>query len=350
MNGPPADAIDSARDAGLRYVSDALPGFTRRRRGQNFSYYDTESNRIRDQQTLERIHKLALPPAWTDIWICPLAHGHLQASGRDARGRKQYRYHDKWREVRDQGKYERMLQFGKALPRLRQIVAEDLKKPGLPRDKVVATVVDLLDKTRIRIGNREYAKNNNSYGLTTLRNRHIHVDGARIQFEFKGKSGVMHRIQLHDRRLARIIKKCQDLPGHELFQFMDDEGQRRSIGSADVNHYLFANTGETFTAKDFRTWHGTLIAARALMRLSRFSSESEAKRNILQAIDEVAEHLGNTRTICRKCYIHPDVLSAYQEGQLIERLGAGEATLEGELDESAILHFLEAANPAELSG
>ena len=343
INGSPT-AASSAREAGLRYVSDALPGIRRHRCGKGWCYYAADGQRVQDETTLQRIRKLALPPAWRDVWICPLAHGHLQASGRDARGRKQYRYHEQWKEVRDQSKYERMLQFGRALPALRSAVAADLARPGLPREKVLATVVDLLDKTRIRIGNREYVRDNKSYGLTTLRDRHIRIDGARIAFEFKGKSGVMQRIAIHDRRLARIVKKCQDLPGYELFQYIDDAGQRRSIESADVNQYLQDISGQAFTAKDFRTWHGTLIAAHALRQLPGFSSMTEARHNVVQAMDEVAAQLGNTRAICRKCYVHPQVIDAYLEGHLLQRLGVGENqdTLPAQPDEAALLQFLQA--------
>lgn len=350
MNGV-ATAMQSAREAGLRHVSDTLPGLTRRRCGKGWCYYDAAGQRVRDEETLQRIRALALPPAWREVWICPLAHGHLQACGRDARGRKQYRYHPQWKDIRDQTKYERMLQFGQTLPALRSTVAADLARSGLPREKVLATVVALLDKTRIRVGNREYARHNKSYGLTTLHDRHIQIDGARIAFEFKGKSGVMHRLAINDRRLARIVKQCQDLPGHELFQYLDDNGQRHSIESADVNQYLQDISGQAFTAKDFRTWHGTLIAARALQRQPGFSSASEARRNVVQAMDEVAAQLGNTRAICRKCYVHPEVIDAYLEGQLVQRLGLDPAAdpAVGPADEAALLQFLQSLHSAEAS-
>jgi DNA topoisomerase-1 len=264
---------------------------------------------------------LAIPPAWTSVWICPSRSGHLQATGRDARGRKQYRYHSRWREVRDSSKYDRLIAFAEALPQVRQCTARDLALPGLPRQKVLATVVQLLEKTLIRIGNDEYARANHSYGLTTLRDGHVDVSGSRLRFEFRGKSGIRHSVDISDRRLARIVKSCQDLPGHELFQYMDADGTRQTVDSADVNAYVREIAGHDFTAKDFRTWAGTVLAACALKELASFTSSTQAKRNIVQAIESVAKRLGNTKAVCRKCYVHPAVIEWYEEGTVI-RLSA----------------------------
>jgi DNA topoisomerase-1 len=284
---------------------------------------------IRDKATLARIRSLAIPPAYTDVWICPIANGHLQATGRDARGRKQYRYHPRWREVRDETKFGRMLAFSEALPRLRKQVEEDLAKSGLPREKVLATVVRLLECTAIRVGNDEYARSNRSFGLTTLQDRHVEISGSRLRFEFRGKSGKTHRVALSDRRLARIVARCQALPGADLFQYEDDEGGRVAIGSGDVNDYLREITSEDFTAKDFRTWSGTLQAVAALEALGPAPTQREAKSAILQTIDRVAERLNNTRAVCRKYYVHPAVLDTYQAGTLHEALQNGGAPTAG---------------------
>ena len=278
---------------------------------------------MRDPATLARIRSLAIPPAYTDVWICPSPNGHIQATGRDARGRKQYRYHPKWREVRDETKFGRMLAFSDSLPRLRKQVDEDLAKPGLPREKVLATVVRLLECTGIRVGNDEYAKSNRSFGLTTLQDRHVEVSGSSLRFEFRGKSGKTHQVSLSDRRLARIVARCQALPGADLFQYLDDDGNRVSIGSGDVNDYLREITGEEFTAKDFRTWAGTREAAAALDAAGPAPSKREAKAAILKAIDQVAEGLNNTRAVCRKYYIHPAVLETYEAGTLHDALNNG---------------------------
>jgi DNA topoisomerase-1 len=267
---------------------------------------------------LARIRSLAIPPAWRDVWICPDARGHLQATGRDARGRKQYRYHPRWRVVRDEVKYGRLIAFAHALPRIRRQTAADLPKSGLPREKVIATVVRLLEKTMIRVGNEEYARENGSIGLTTMRHRHASVSGATVHFSFRGKSGVAHAIDLHDARLARIVRACHDLPGHELFQYVDDSGRRQVVDSVDVNDYLRDASGDDFTAKDFRTWAGTVLAARALADAAEFASEAEAKRNIVRAVESVAERLGNTAAVCRKCYIHPAIVDAYLGGATID--------------------------------
>jgi DNA topoisomerase I len=317
------DPQESAQAAGLRYVSDGTPGIRRRGAGRGFSYVAPDGRTVRDKATLARIRSLAIPPAYTDVWICPLANGHIQATGRDARGRKQYRYHPKWREVRDETKFGRMLAFSDALPRLRAQVEEDLARPGLPKAKVLATVVRLLECTGIRVGNDEYARNNRSFGLTTLQDRHVEITGSNLRFEFRGKSGKTHRVSLSDRRLARIVARCQAVPGADLFQYLDDEGSRVAIGSGDVNDYLRELTGEDFTAKDFRTWAGTLQAVAALEAVGPASSEREAKSAILKAIDQVAERLNNTRAVCRKYYVHPAVLETYQAGTLHEALQNG---------------------------
>jgi DNA topoisomerase-1 len=311
------DPEESARLAGLRYVRDSDPGITRRRGGKGFSYRAPDGQPVRDEPTLTRIRKLAVPPAWTGVWICPYARGHLQATGRDARGRKQYRYHARWREVRNETKYERMVAFGEALPAIRKRVAEDLKIPGLPREKVLATVVLLLEGTLIRVGNEEYARENDSYGLTTLRNRHVNINGSEVRFQFKGKSGVRHEVGLRDRRVATVINRLRDLPGQHLFECCDENGEVRQVGSADVNDYLHEITGEDFTAKDFRTWAGTVLAAKALEAFEQFDSETQAKRNVVSAIESVAKRLGNTPAVCRKCYVHPDVIDAYLSGATI---------------------------------
>lgn len=312
---PPAA---SAKAAGLRYVCDASPGIRRRRGGgQAFRYLNPDGRPVRERATLGRIRALAIPPAWREVWICPRDDGHLQATGRDARGRKQYRYHRRWHEVRDETKYGRMVPFAKALPRIRRRVERDLALPGLPREKVLATVVRLLETTLIRVGNEEYARNNDSFGLTTLRERQVRVRGGKLKFQFRGKSGVHHDIELTDRRLAAIVRRMQDLPGEELFQYLDESGATRGIESADVNTYLKEIAGEDFSSKDFRTWAGTVLAARALKALKPFESQTEARRNVVQAIETVAKALGNTKAVCRKCYVHPEILESYMEGRLL---------------------------------
>ncbi len=314
----------SALSAGLRHVSDDGPGFGRRTRktkaGVAFSYFDAEGKPIRDSEHLARIKALAIPPAYTDVWICPDPVGHLQATGRDARGRKQYRYHPRWRLIRDENKYERMMAFASALPGIRGRVDADLARPGLPREKVLATVVRLLETTLIRVGNDEYAKSNKSFGLTTMRDRHVKVGRKSVRFEFRGKSGVTHEIDLHDPRLARIVARCRDLPGQELFQYLDDNGEVKDIASSDVNAYLQEVSGRDFTAKDFRTWAGTVLASLALQEFEAFDSQTQAKKNIVAAIEHVSERLGNTPSVCRKCYIHPEVLLAYLDGTMLETL------------------------------
>ena len=315
------DPLVSAKQAGLRYVADNSPGVTRRKAGKLFKYVSPDGRAVKEADTLARIKSLAIPPAWTDVWICPDPRGHIQAVGRDQKGRKQYRYHPRWREVRDETKYEKMIAFVRALPQIRKRVRQDLARPGLPREKVLAAVVRLLETTLIRVGNDEYAAQNNSFGLTTLQDRHAKIGNGKVRFRFRGKSGVSHDIDLEDPRVAKIVKQCQDLPGAELLQYVDDGGQVRDIGSADVNDYLREITGQEFTAKDFRTWAGTVLAARALQEFQVVDSEAQAKKNVVQAIESVAEKLGNTRTVCRKCYVHPAVIDSYMDGSLLDHLG-----------------------------
>jgi DNA topoisomerase-1 len=313
-------AMQSARKVGLRYVSDAKPGLHREPAGKGFRYTDAEGQRVRDKVTLARIKSLVIPPAWTDVWICAAHNGHIQVTARDARGRKQYRYHPLWRKVRDENKYEHLVSFGRALPVIRKQVDKDLALPGLPREKILATIVRLLETTMMRVGNEEYARSNGSFGLTTLRDKHVRIDGARLEFNFRGKSGVEHSIELTDRRLARIVNRCRELPGYELFQYLDGEGNRGTIDSEDVNDYLRRITGQDYTAKDFRTWAGTLLAALALREFERFDSHAQAKKNLVRAIESVSAKLGNTPAICRKCYIHPAIMESYLEGSMLDAL------------------------------
>ncbi len=303
---------------------------------------------IRDEQRLLRVKRLAIPPAYTSVWICPSPNGHIQATGRDARGRKQYRYHERWREVRDENKYDRMIAFGSELPKIRRRVNKDLALPGLPRNKALATVVQLLERTFIRVGNEAYARENKSFGLTTMQDRHVDVKGSQLRFRFRGKRGIKHQIDLTDRRIAKIVSKFQDLPGQELFQYIDDEGEVRDITSQDVNDYLREVTGQDFTAKDFRTWAGTVLAAMTLSVLDPFETKKQARANIKDAIGTVSKLLGNTPVICRKCYVHPAILEAYLDGNSIEGLKqkAEEAVTQGRCDlrfgETAVLKFLQA--------
>jgi DNA topoisomerase-1 len=312
--------VESAKAAGLRYVSDEKPGIQRKKTANGFRYVGVDGRPVKDQETLGRIKSLAIPPAWTNVWISANPNGHLQATGRDAKGRKQSRYHPRWREVRDETKYERMMAFGAALPCIRRRVDHDLALPGLPRVKVLAALVRLMETTFIRVGNEEYARTNHSYGLTTMENRHVEVQGATVRFKFKGKSGVHHEIDLKDRRLATIVKKCRDLPGYELFQYVDHEGETHSVDSADVNEYLREITQQHFTAKDFRTWAGTVLASLMLREFEPFETSTQAKKNVVQAIQKVAARLGNTPSVCRKCYVHPAVLECYLNGELIETI------------------------------
>lgn len=311
------DPRDAAETVGLLYVSDEEPGIRRKKSGKGFTYLRPDGKRVEDDTTLKRIRSLAIPPAYTDVWICSKANGHIQATGRDAKGRKQYRYHPAFREIRESTKYERMLDFAKGLPAIRKTIDEHMRMPGLAREKVLATVVHLLENTLIRVGSEDYAKQNKSYGLTTLRDPHVKVDGSELRFQFKGKSGKTWKLQVKDRRVAKIVKACQDLPGQDLFQYLDENGEQQSITSSDVNAYLKEITGRDITAKDFRTWAGTVLAAMALSEFERFDSEAVAKKNIRTAIEQVSARLGNTPTICRKCYVHPQVFDCYLEGSLL---------------------------------
>ena len=326
------DPIQSARLAGLRYIGAPSDGITRRRTGRGFSYRHPDGQRVTDLDTLRRIRALAIPPAWTDVWICPSPNGHVQAFGRDARGRKQYRYHARWRETRDETKYARMLAFARVLPRIRAQVERDLARPGLPREKVMATLVRLLETTLIRIGNEAYRRANGSFGLTTLRDHHVDVNGSQVRFSFRGKAGKEHVIDLHDPRMARIVRRLLELPGRAVFQYLDEDGTRRTVDSSEVNAYIAEISGADFTAKDFRTWAGTVLAARALDEVREFTSAREAKRNIVQAVARVAARLGNTPAICRRSYVHPEVLQAYLDGVTI---GALKARTEGALADGA---------------
>jgi DNA topoisomerase-1 len=349
-------SIASARAAGLRYVYDSKPGITRHRSGKSFRYRTPEGKPLSDPETLTRIKSIVIPPAWTDVWISPIPNGHLQATGRDARGRKQSRYHPHWRETRDQAKYQHMLQFGRALPAIRQRVAHDLSLPGLARDKVLATILRLMETTYIRVGNETYARENHSYGLTTLRRRHVSIDGAHLTFNFKGKSGVTHTINLTDRRLARIVKACHDTPGYELFDYLDHDGHPHAITSTDVNAYLDAITppNSHFTAKDFRTWAGTVLACTLLRACEPCESPTQSflKKNIVTAIKSVSQQLGNTPSVCRKCYIHPAILEAYLGGNMptaIAKLSSTQRRPSPKSlhpDETAMLHLLKRNLPA----
>jgi DNA topoisomerase-1 len=316
MTLDPSASVEAAAAAGLRYVNDESPGIRRKRAGGGFTYVGADGKRITDPAVLLRVKHLVIPPAWTDVWICPDPVGHIQATGRDARGRKQYLYHARWREVRDAAKYERLVAFGEALPRIRERVDEDLRRRGIPREKVLAAVVKLLEETSIRIGNEEYRRENGSVGLTTMSDDNAHFEGNSLRFEFKGKSGKEHSVELNDKRLARVVKQCQDIPGQELFQYLDENGERHAIGSSDVNQYLRDISGSDFTAKDFRTWNGTVLAMRYLRVCEVPSSATAGKRSVSAAIKSVAHELGNTPAVCRKAYVHPVVLNAYLEGFL----------------------------------
>jgi DNA topoisomerase I len=321
----PLAALDpavAAERAQLRYVHDSMPGITRRNARNGFDYHLPDESLVRDIATLKRIRKLAIPPAWTDVWICRDPNGHLQATGRDQRGRKQYRYHLRWREVRDEAKYGKLLIFARVLPFIRARIEEDLKRPGLTRERVLAAVVRLMELTLFRVGNSEYARTNKSFGLTTLRDRHVRVEGSHIHLSFRGKSGNRYESDINDRRLARIIKGCRDLPGYELFQYLDEEGNQHVVGSEEVNAYLREITGEDITAKDFRTWSGTQLAAKALQGFRDLETESKRKKAIVRAVEKVAKHLGNTPAICRRCYIHPAIFDGYLDGTLLEALAA----------------------------
>ena len=341
------ESAEAAEEAGLHYVSDDRSGYTRKAKNGEFDYFDTEGKKIGDEQRILRIKRLAIPPAWTDVWICPSPTGHIQATGRDARRRKQYRYHERWREVRDENKFDRLTDFVKALPKIRRRVARDLNLRGLPREKVLATIVRLLERTFIRVGNEEYARENKSYGLTTIKNRHVTVRGPHLRFRFRGKSGRQHEVDITDRRIAKIVSKCQDLAGQDLFQYVNDDGEVRDVTSQDVNDYLREITNENFTAKDFRTWAGTVLAAIALGTQGEFETKKQAKANVKTAVCAVAELLGNTPAVCRKCYVHPAIVEAYLNRKQIADLSDAMKVPEN-IDlravETAVLNFLRARN------
>jgi DNA topoisomerase-1 len=342
-----AQGRDFAAARGLRYVHDDKPGFQRHgKTTKTFTYKDAQGRAIVDEATVKRIRSLGIPPAWKDVWICPHAGGHIQATGTDARGRKQYRYHAHWRAARDETKFHRTIAFGKALPTIRKKTAEHLRLKGLPREKVLAVIVQLLEKTLIRVGNEEYARSNKSYGLTTMLDDHVTFDKGVVKFEFRGKSGVDHSILLHDARLAKIIKECQDLPQQELFAYIDENGNETDVKSNDVNDYIREISGQHFTAKDFRTWNATVLAAKALQEIEKFDSKAQAKKNVIRAVEEVAKRLGNTRSVCRKSYIHPAVLEAYIDGSLLDTLEQRAQTEMKKLhsmtpEEAAVLAFLQ---------
>src|SRR5690348_12911361 len=321
---PPIEAaLDpelAAKHAQLRHVDDTAPGITRHKARNGFDYRLPDGTLVRDVETLKRVRSLAIPPAWTGVWICLNPNGHLQATGRDARGRKQYRCHPRWRQVRDEAKYGKLLIFSRVLPKLRARVEEDLKHPGLPRERVLAAIVRLMETTLFRIGNTEYAKQNKSFGLTTLRDRHVAIEGSRIHIGFRGKSGKHHETDINDRRLARIVKGCRELAGYELFQYVDDDGEQHVVGSGEVNDYLREITGQDITAKDFRTWAGTHLAVEALCEFEAFDSDAERKKAVVRAVEKVAKHLGNTPAVCRRCYIHPEILDGYLDGTLLAAL------------------------------
>jgi DNA topoisomerase-1 len=340
------DPQSSAKEAGLRYVYDSKPGITRKRSGKAFRYFSPDGKAVRDTDTLARIKSIVIPPAWNDVWISPIANGHLQATGRDARGRKQSRYHPRWRSTRDEAKYEHMLDFAAALPSIRERVAKDLARPGLPREKVLATVIRLMETTFIRVGNESYARENGSFGLTTLRRRHVSVRGSKITFNFKGKSGVQHSIDVSDRRLASIVATCRDIPGFELFEYLDDDGNPHTIDSSDVNAYIDDMTSNKhhFTAKDFRTWAGTVLACALLRDFEAADTQTQTKKNVVEAIKSVAERLGNTPSVCRKCYVHPAVIDSYLTGAMttaLKRLPKTKPIPHGlQPEERALLHLL----------
>lgn len=343
------DPLESAKAANLRYVDDAKPGITRKAHGKTFRFFNADGSPIKSEETLKRIRGLVIPPAWTNVWICPSEDGHIQATGRDVKGRKQYRYHPRFREIRDETKYARIIAFAQALPKIREQIDKDLGLPGLPREKVLATVVRLLEITLIRVGNEEYARTNASFGLTTMRNRHVDVTGSAIRFHFRGKSGIDHKVEVHDRRVAKVVARCEDLPGQQLFQYVDDDGALCTIESSDVNDYIRAIAGAEFTAKDFRTWAGTVLAAKHLQRLigEEEISVTALKKNVVAAIKEVSSRLGNTVAVCRKCYVHPEILDAYlgkkleiDESPPTTRRDAAAALASLSTYEGAVLAFL----------
>ncbi|WP_345816630.1 DNA topoisomerase IB [Paraburkholderia sp. PREW-6R] len=326
---------------GLRHADDSKPGITRKRDKSGFVYYDAAGKRITDEDEIKRINSLAIPPAYEDVWICADARGHIQATGRDARGRKQYRYHPHWRETRDANKYERMAEFGRALPKIRARVARDLALPGMPCDKVIAAIVQLLDTTQIRVGSVEYARENQSYGLTTLRKKHVKIEAGHLRFRFRGKSGIEHDVTVDNPRVKRIVRRCAELPGHDLFQYLDDDGTRRTVGSADINDYLRRASGADFTAKDYRTWAGSVYALAALRRLI-CNNAAEARKHIVSTVKEVAAMLRNTPAVCKRCYIHPAIISAFEADEL-QTLPPGQSRRGLRVDEVAFAALLAVA-------
>jgi len=343
----PDDPELHAEEAGLRYVSDTMPGVRRRRAGKGFVYIGPDGERITDAGRIAWFKRLAIPPAWTDVWIAPIKRGHVQATGRDARGRKQYRYHPRWRAVRDEAKYGRLIEFARTLPKIRRRTDRDLRRRHLPREKVLALVVRLLEATLIRVGNDEYARENRSYGLSTMRQRHVAVDGAQLRFRFRGKGGKEHEIDVRDRRLATLVRRCQEIPGQELFQYLDEDGTRQGVSSDDVNDYLREVSGQEFTAKDFRTWAGTVAASMALQEFREIDDDAGRRKAIVSAIEEVAERLGNTPAVCRACYVHPDLLDAYLDGTMVDALatrarGVGRGAHALRPEEAAVLGLLQA--------
>lgn len=352
-NGSIAELVENrspaamAKAAGLRYVSDRQPGYTRKRRGRGFVYADWQGNLVNDTTLRQRFEQLVIPPAWKDVWICRYEKGHIQAVGRDEAGRKQYIYHPEWAQVRELVKYSKLLHFGEALPDLRQRVAADLRQRKLTRTKVIALVISLMEQTLIRIGNDEYARNNDSYGLTTLQDDHVYFDNSTVVFEFRGKSGKEHEIALRDKRMANLVKQCQELPGQRLFQYYDESGNLTALTSTDVNEYLREVTGFDFTAKDFRTWGGTILAARLLKECGPTSSATAAKKQITTAVKQVAMALGNTPAVCRRSYIHPAIFAAYEQEQLPDFYCHTEEDceqLQHNLDELAVLMLLQTCN------
>lgn len=334
-----------AEAAGLRYVSDEDPGFSRKEQAKSFIYLDKNGNKLTEARHINRIEALVIPPAWTDVWICPYSNGHIQATGRDAKGRKQYIYHADWEAIRNTNKFNLMIRFGETLPLIRQRVEEDLRKRTLSREKVIAILVRLLEETLIRIGNHEYAKQNDSYGLTTLRNKHMEVEGSKVKFIFKGKSGKQWEVDIENKRLAKLIRQCQELPGQHLFQYLDEEGNRQTVDSADVNNYLKEIIEQDFTAKDFRTWGGTVRAAKELYDLGPAEAEKDKQKNVVQAIKKVSAALNNTPSVCRKYYIHPEIISAYMDNSLFENMEKASKSRDNSqfglnTEETAVLNIL----------
>jgi DNA topoisomerase-1 len=348
------DPKTTAKAVGLRYVSDSSPGYTRKKSGKGWSYYDADGILVKDKELINRFNKLVIPPAYTKVWISPYENGHLQFTGTDAAGRKQYRYHVDWNKIRNQSKYHRLQTFAAYLPVIRKQVDKDLARKSLDHDKVVALIVRLMELTSIRIGNESYKKLYGSFGLTTLLNKHVKIEGSDINFEFKGKKGVYHKVALHSRKLASLVKQCREIPGKELFQYYNSEGNRCTVGSGDVNNYLKEITGEDFTAKDFRTWAGSVSALYAFKAVGEFNSITECRKKIVSVLDEVALNLGNTRTVCKKYYVHPTVIKSYEEGtifkyvdQLDEEKDVNIADLN--MAEKALLDLLENEKLAEAS-